>query len=39
MAKTLAAHRCGLQADYEVMISSGPLEGTNNQIKTKRRQA
>jgi|SRR5215469_10162972 len=39
MAKTLAAHRSGLLAYYEVMISSGPLEGTNNKIKTMKRQA
>src|SRR5512135_2008533 len=30
MAKTLAAHRSGLLAYYDVMITSGPLEGTNN---------
>ena len=34
MGKTLAAHRSGLLAYYDVMISSGPLEGTNNKIKT-----
>jgi transposase len=39
MAKTLAAHRAGLLAYYDVMITSGPLEGTNNQIKTMKRQA
>jgi transposase len=39
MAKTLAAHRSGLLAYYEVMISSGPMEGTNNKIKTMKRQA
>ena len=39
MAKTLAAHRSGLLAYYDVMISSGPLEGTNNKIKTMKRQA
>ena len=39
MAKTLAAHRTGLLAYYDVMISSGPLEGTNNKIKTMKRQA
>src|SRR3954466_11954396 len=33
MARTLAAHRSGLLAYYDVMISSGPLEGTNNKIK------
>ena len=39
MAKTLAAHRTGLLAYYDVMISSGPMEGTNNKIKTMKRQA
>jgi transposase len=39
MAKTLAAHRSGLLAYYDVMISSGPLEGTNHKIKTMKRQA
>jgi transposase len=39
MSKTLAMHRTGLLAYYEVMISSGPLEGTNNKIKTMKRQA
>jgi transposase len=39
MAQTLAAHRSGLLAYYDVMITSGPLEGTNNQIKTMKRQA
>ena len=34
MAKTLAAHRSGLLAYYDVMITSGPMEGTNNKIKT-----
>jgi transposase len=39
MAKTLAGHRSGLLAYYDVMISSGPMEGTNNKIKTMKRQA
>jgi transposase len=39
MAKTLAAHRSGLLAYYDVMISSGPMEGTNNKIKTMKRRA
>jgi transposase len=34
MARTLAAHRSGLLAYYDVMISSGPMEGTNNKIVT-----
>lgn len=39
MAKTLAAHRSGLLAYYDAMISSGPLEGTNNKIKAMKRRA
>ena len=39
MGKTLAAQRSGLLAYYDVMITSGPLEGTNNKIKTMKRQA
>jgi transposase len=39
MAKTLASHRSGLLAYHDVMISSGPMEGTNNKIKTMKRQA
>ena len=39
MARTLAAHRTGLLAYYDAMITSGPLEGTNNKIKTMKRQA
>ncbi len=39
MAKTLAAHRSGLLAYYDAMISSGPPEGTNNKIKTMKRRA
>jgi transposase len=39
MAKTLAAHRSGLLAYYDVEITSGPMEGTNNKIKTMKRQA
>jgi transposase len=39
MAKTLAAHRSGLLAYYDAMITTGPLEGTNNKIKTMKRQA
>src|SRR3954462_14299253 len=39
MAKTLAAHRSGLLSYYDVMITSGPMEGTNNKIKTMKRQA
>ena len=39
MAKTIAAHSFGLLAYYEYPISTGPLEGTNNKIKTMKRQA
>jgi len=39
MAKTLAWHRSGLLAYYDVRITSGPMEGTNNKIKTMKRQA
>jgi transposase len=39
MAKTLEAHRAGLLAYYSYPISTGPLEGTNNKIKTMKRQA
>jgi transposase len=39
MARTLAGHREGLLAYYDVPITSGPLEGTNNKIKTLKRQA
>lgn len=38
-AKTLAAHREGILAWYDYPISTGPLEGTNNKIKTMTRQA
>jgi transposase len=39
LAATLAAYRSGLLAYYDVMITTGPLEGTNNKIKTMKRQA
>ena len=38
-ARTLAAHREGILAWYDYPISTGPLEGTNNKIKTMKRQA
>lgn len=38
-ARTLARHREGLLAWYDHPISTGPLEGTNNKIKTLTRQA
>ncbi len=39
MAKTLTRHREGIVAYYDVPLSSGRMEGTNNKIKTMRRQA
>lgn len=39
MAKTMAAHRSGILAWYDHPITSGPLEGVNNKIKTLKRQA
>jgi transposase len=38
-AKTLAAHAAGILAYYDYPISTGPLEATNNKIKTMQRQA
>lgn len=38
-ARTLAAYRSGILAYYDHRISTGPLEGTNNKIKTMKRQA
>ena len=38
-AKTLRAHALGILAYYDYPISTGPLEGTNNKIKTMKRQA
>jgi transposase len=39
MAKTLERHRRGLLAYYDCPISTGPVKGTNNKIKTMKRQA
>ncbi len=39
MANTLSLHRTGILAYYDVPISTGPLEGTNNKIKTLQRQS
>jgi len=36
---TLAAHRTGILAYYDYPISTGPLEGTKNKIKTMKRRA
>ncbi len=38
-AKTLREHEYGLLAWYDFEISTGPLEGTNNKIKTLQRRA
>ena len=38
-AKTIALYRRGILAYYDYPISTGPLEGTNNKIKTMKRQA
>lgn len=38
-ARTLAIHRERILAWYDYPISTGPLEGTNNKIKTLKRQA
>jgi transposase len=38
-AKTLRAHAWGILAHYDYPISTGPLEGINNKIKTMKRQA
>ncbi|MBC7852092.1 MAG: ISL3 family transposase [Pirellulaceae bacterium] len=37
-ARTLLAHTHGILAWYDYPISNGPLEGTNNKIKTMNRQ-
>jgi transposase len=38
-AATLAMYRTGILAYYDCRISTGPLEGTNNKIRTMQRQA
>lgn len=38
-ARTLRCHAQGILAYYDYPISTGPLEGTNNKIKTMKRQA
>lgn len=38
-AQTLRGHAWGILAYYDYPISTGPLEGTNNKIKTMKRQA
>lgn len=39
LANTMQLHRKGLLAWYDEPISTGPLEGTNNKIRTMQRQA
>jgi transposase len=39
MEKTMALHRRSILDWYDHPISSGPMEGTNNKIKTMKRQA
>jgi len=39
MAKTIAVHSFGILAYYDYPISTGPLEGLNNKIKTMKRKA
>jgi len=39
MADCLETHKDGVLAYYDYRISTGPLEGTNNKIKTLQRQA
>jgi transposase len=38
-ANTLRRHAIGILAHYDCPITTGPLEGTNNKIKTMKRQA
>jgi transposase len=38
-ANTLSIHSTGILAYFDHRISTGPLEGTNNKIKTMKRQA
>lgn len=39
LAVTIERHRSGILAYYDFPISTGPLEGTNNKIKTLQKQA
>lgn len=39
MGRTMATYRAGILAWYDHPISSGPMEGLNNKIKTLKRQA
>ena len=38
-AQTLTSHKDGILSYFDYRISTGPLEGTNNKIKTMKRQA
>ncbi len=38
-AATIGTYHTGLLSYYDYPISTGPLEGTNNKIKTMKRQA
>lgn len=38
-SNTLSAHRSGILTYYDYPISTGPLEGTNNKIKTMQRDS
>ena len=38
-AKTLGIHKIRILSYYDYVISTGPLEGINNKIKTMKRQA
>ena len=38
-SNTLSAYRTGILANYDYPISTAPLEGTNNKIKTMQRQS
>ena len=38
-AKTIEAHYEGFLSYYDFPVSTGPLEGVNNKIKTMKRQA
>ena len=39
LANTIGSHRTGILAYYDYPISTAPMEGTNNKIKTMQRQA
>lgn len=38
-ANTLESHQEGVLAFYDIRISTGPLEGVNNKIKTMQRRS